>query len=117
MRATASIAATLALCLAANVVRADPSPDPDPPPRYRNNAMRIAGIVLTSIASAMVVGAAIGVGVDLATSRSQYAGLRGLIIGGAALGGSGVFAGVGIPLWVVGARPPEPAGIAIVATF
>lgn len=71
-------------------------------PKYRNNAMRIAGIVLTSVASAAlfsgVAFASIVHGADVT-----------LIIAMPLIGASTVLAGIGIPLWVVGGRPGAPA--------
>jgi hypothetical protein len=79
--------------------------------RYRNNAMRVSGIVLTSIGAALLVG---GV-VMIATDHSAYPSCTDLCGFSATMGeivmlpASVLFAGVGVPLWVVGARPPATA--------
>jgi hypothetical protein len=72
--------------------------------------MMIAGMVLTGIGSAMLVGGAIATGVAL--DKGDQGGLVLLaVVGLPLMGGSVVFAGVGIPLWVVGAQaPPFPSG-------
>ncbi|APR82686.1 Hypothetical protein A7982_08035 [Minicystis rosea] len=70
--------------------------------------MRIAGIVLTSVASALLLSGIIcqaalpnSGGVSLVVSLSQ-------------IGTSTVIAAIGVPLWVSGAKPPEIApGVSI----
>jgi len=83
-------------------------PYPKAPPLYRSNAMRITGIVLTSLASSCLLGGAILMSVDLGGGGSGAA-----TIGGAAplMVFSSIFAGIGIPLWVVGALPRPGAGV------
>jgi hypothetical protein len=85
---------------------------PPPPPRHRNEGMRIAGIVLTSVAAAALATGATVVGVEFGTGghRDVDGSLEGPLVAGLvgvpiALG-SAVLASVGIPLWVAGSRPP-----------
>ena len=80
-------------------------------PRYRNNGMRIAGIVLTSVASAMLVAGLTAMAIDLSGGPLSDPDFKVLTVwvGAPLMLGSTVVAGVGIPLWVVGARPPEGA--------
>jgi hypothetical protein len=75
------------------------------PSPYRNNAMRIAGIVLTSLASAMVLAGSIVTGLDLHHGN----GLATMAAGVPLFVTSTVPASIGIPLWVVGASPPKAA--------
>lgn len=60
------------------------------------------GITLTGIGSAALIG---GVGV-FAADANQGSGYAALLIGAPLILGSTIFAGVGIPLWVLGARAP-----------
>ena len=82
-------------------------------PKYRNNAMRIAGIVLTSFASALMASGLAAMAIDLSGGNgggdTSSKGLVSLLIGVPLMGGSTIFAGIGIPLWMVGGRPPEGA--------
>ena len=81
-----------------------------PAPRYRNNGLRIAGIVLTSVASALLASGLVLIIADQVTPRTQCQDACGF---GTAIGGiflipiSAGFAGAGIPMWVVGAQPPR----------
>lgn len=65
--------------------------------------MRIAGIVLTSIASAALVS-----GIVCQATLPNSGGVS-LVISVPQIGLSTVIAAVGVPLWVVGAKPPEVA--------
>lgn len=88
----------------------EPRLSPHIPQGYRNDRMRVAGIVLTSLASVTLV-----TGVVLfATGGSAGDGYNtGALVGLVALPPASVlFAAVGIPLWVVGALPPKgPTGV------
>ncbi|APR78471.1 Hypothetical protein A7982_03818 [Minicystis rosea] len=78
-------------------------------PKYRNNGMRVAGIVLTSFASALMAAGLITMAIDLGGGSGEWRGLVTLVLGVPLMGGSTIFAGIGIPLWMVGGRPPEGA--------
>ena len=83
-------------------------------PVYRNNAMRIAGIVLTSIGSALLASGVALIAVDQAAPNphcSDFCGF-GTTLGGLFLVPISVgFATAGVPLWVVGARPAHTADL------
>ncbi|APR78470.1 Hypothetical protein A7982_03817 [Minicystis rosea] len=80
-------------------------------PRYRDNGMRIAGIVLTSVASAMLIAGLTVMALDLSGGPLSDPDFNVLTVwvGAPLMLGSTVVAGVGVPLWVVGARPPASA--------
>lgn len=80
--------------------------DLDPPVR-RSTGMMVAGMILTGVGSvALLAGVAF---TGLFASAGGDSGLGIVLIGMPLIAGSTVFAGIGIPLWVVGARPAEPA--------
>lgn len=90
---------------------AAPQPDamlatlpPDAPAR-RSKGMMVTGIVLTSVGSLALLG---GIGVTAldASHGSDTSGLLTVVVGVPMMVGSLLFAGAGIPLWVVGARAP-----------
>jgi hypothetical protein len=81
-----------------------------PDPRYRHNGARVAGIFLTSLASASLVGGIAGIAVDPTGRLTQSGGGLNLVVGISMVGVSAVEAGVGIPLWVVGAQRPRASG-------
>lgn len=95
----AALAIALLLGPLASMARAE-SPSP-----YRSPGMRIAGIVLTSIASAILAAGIVG-GAATTGGHGEAVNLVFFISGAA---GSVPIAAVGIPLWVVGARPRETA--------
>ena len=76
-----------------------------PLPEHRNNGMRIAGIVITSLS---IAGALAGTGlvIDAATCTADQCGLIAIpaIIG---LPISLGLSAIGVPLWVVGTLPPK----------
>ena len=86
-----------------------PMPMLPPPmePKRRSTGMMVAGIVLTSIASAALVGGIVTTALFASTS-SNASGIGFVVISLPLLGGSTIFAGVGIPLWIVGASTPKP---------
>lgn len=84
-----------------------PAPPPAEAPRRRSTGMMVAGIVLTSIASAALIAGVVS-SVAIAREGGEFGGLAFIVIGLPLLGGSLIFAGVGIPLWVVGASPAKP---------
>ena len=103
--------ATLLSTSAARAQQAAPPPawTMQAPPRYRNPSMRVAGIVLTSIGSAALAAGLIVTTLDLTVwnhNCDESCGLVAGLIGLPLVGGSALFAGIGIPLWVVGSRPP-----------
>lgn len=109
MKIASLLLATSLLTSIAPAALAQPGPMPMPPPpvmieppKHRNPAMMIAGIVLTSIGSAALIG---GVVTTVAYSRADSP-FGVVLIGLPLLGGSLLFAGVGVPLWVVGASAP-----------
>jgi hypothetical protein len=81
--------------------------DEAPPPKHRNEAMRISGIVLTSLGAAtLVAGLVMGLGPGFGNCgdigcNSNWIGLLMLIPA------STIPAGIGIPLWVVGGQSPR----------
>lgn len=81
-------------------------------PAHRNDAMRIAGIALTSIAcTAMAAGLTV-MFVDIfrpEDSDASTSGIYAIFVGATLMGGSTVLAGIGIPLWVIGGKSPELA--------
>jgi hypothetical protein len=92
-------------------------PPPPAPPRYRSNSMRIAGIVLTSIGSAALVSGVAVIAADL-SGGGEFAGIVSVYFGLPLVGLSTILAGVGVSLWVVGARPPKPGpGVAAPASL
>lgn len=75
--------------------------------------MMVAGIVLTSIASAALVAGVVSTAY-FSQAGGEASGIGVAVIGLPLLGGSVIFAGVGIPLWVVGAqRRPHGTSAAI----
>ncbi len=82
-------------------------PPPMEAPKRRSTGMMVAGIVLTSIASAALVGGIVTTALFASTS-SNASGIGFAVISLPLFGGSTIFAGVGIPLWVVGASTPKP---------
>lgn len=89
-----------------------PLPSGAPLPKYRNNDMRVAGIVLTSLASATLLAGITVTAVDLAKPLSPYSdvsykGMATVLVGLPLMAGSTVLAGIGIPLWKLGAAPPR----------
>jgi hypothetical protein len=102
-RGAASVLLTSAIVLSTTMAAADEAP----PSKHRNEAMRISGIVLTSLGAATLV-AGVGLTVAPGVGRcgelgcdSTWAGLLLLIPA------STILAGVGIPLWVVGGQSPR----------
>ena len=82
-------------------------------PRYWSNGMRITGIVLTALSGAMLTGgvAALAWGSSqhcTGDCEDDFSGLGGALAGLGLMGGSLLFAGAGIPLWVVGGRSSDP---------
>jgi hypothetical protein len=117
-------AALAAVCLSASVASAQqpplaptqgalPSPGVplSPGPEYRNGTMRTAGIVLTSIAAASAVGGAAMYSAGVRICNGQEYGIcnpTGDILkatGSVAMPFSVGLAGIGAPLWAMGARP------------
>lgn len=93
---------------------------PPAPPRYRSEGMRAAGIVITSFAAASllagtaVVGVGIGLGSQPHSEQGSNAGSVLLFAIGPLLGvSSAVLASVGIPLWVIGAKPPRDQAVGL----
>ncbi|MEP7121003.1 MAG: hypothetical protein ABJE95_08845 [Byssovorax sp.] len=92
--------------------------EPSPPAvaaTHRSPGMMVAGIVITSVGIAALVGGAAGAGVA-ATSSSDDGQIRGAITGLVLLPASVLFAAVGVPLWVVGARAPKATATPALAT-
>jgi hypothetical protein len=120
--------AMLLLSSTAAAQQAAPSPPPpasEPPPAprpvapvYRNGTMRTAGIVLTGIGVALAVagGAALGWGLAQ-TGGLGLNGIGGDLVGSFFLGGSAVIAAIGVPLWVIGAKPPQPEAAAAIPAW
>jgi hypothetical protein len=93
---------------------------PVPAPKYRNNGMRIAGITLTAVGAAVLASGIAFIALDQSKPVGSNCGHPGPCDGGDGVGVvtwflgvplvalSTVFAGVGIPLWVVGAQRPKP---------
>lgn len=78
---------------------------PEAPSPYRNNAMRIAGIVLTSLAGTLALAGVIATSIDLGSPHGN--GMLMMALGVPLFASSTVPAGIGIPLWVVGGSPPK----------
>lgn len=70
----------------------------------RSKSMMVAGIVLTSLASGTLIAGAITTAAF--ASGGGYSFLGAWVVGVPIIGGSTIFAGIGIPLWVVGASTP-----------
>jgi hypothetical protein len=98
-----------------------PAPPPPPPsyasqpfapPRHQSTGTMIAGIVLTSLGSALLV-ASVSLAACCNQQDSDGVSLGGTV--GVILGLSSILpAAVGIPLWVVGARaPPGPVPMSL----
>jgi hypothetical protein len=87
-----------------------PAP-PAPISRYRSETMRTTGIVLTSVAIATLVGGGAW-GLTVLGSENGAGFLGGVMI---MMPLSAVIAAVGVPLWVVGAKPPESSAIRVPA--
>lgn len=122
MKIASLLLATSLLTSIASPALAQPGPMPMPPPpvmieppRHRNPAMMIAGIVLTSIGSAALIGGVITTAA-FSQASGEASGIGIVVIGLPLLGGSLLFAGVGVPLWVVGASAP-PAHAALVPSL
>lgn len=108
------------LALALPVLLVAPSaralePPPAPPP-YQSPGMRLAGIVLTSVAAASIVAGSITLAATARASRDDVQ-AAGVTYGGLALGAGVLGAVVGIPMWVVGSRPPPPTASRLVPTI
>jgi hypothetical protein len=92
-----------------------PAPVPVNAPVYQSNATRIVGIVVTSVASTTLVAGLVWVGIDYGRFIPPHADsgvVRGeytLYIGLPLALGSLALAGVGVPLWIIGAQPPTSA--------
>lgn len=69
---------------------------------HRSPGMMYTGMAVTGLASATLVS---GVAITLYDSNFQK-GYLAVLVGLPLIGGSALLAGVGIPLWVVGARSP-----------
>lgn len=105
MRRRALALALPVLLIAASARAADPPPAAQP---YQSPSMRIAGIVLTSVAAASVVAGSLTMALT-AHASSDAVQNPGVTYGGLALG-TGVLLGViGVPMWVVGSRPRAPS--------
>jgi hypothetical protein len=109
-----AIAVAAGMFLSTSICTAD-EPWPAPAsPRYRSPAMRTSGMVLTAIASAHLVA-----GFSLMGAATQFGQIDHggggpfprktvtAITGIGFLAVSGVLYIIGVPLWVVGAKPPE----------
>jgi hypothetical protein len=98
----AALAMALLLGPLASTARAEP------PSPYRSPGMRIAGIVLTSIASAILTAGLVG-GTVFSFGHGEAVNV---VFFASGAGGSLPLAAAGIPLWVLGARPRHTAGTA-----
>jgi hypothetical protein len=83
----------------------------DVPKRHHNKSMRVAGIFLTSVGSLALATGGVLVGVDQAQGGAtddmgnSIGGLGTMGFAGVGLmAGSALFAGIGVPLWVVGGK-------------
>lgn len=83
------------------------------PPKHRNPAMMIAGMVLTGIGAAALVGGVVSTAY-FSTLSGDGSGIGIVVVGLPLLGGSLLFAGVGVPLWVVGASAPPASRSALI---
>jgi hypothetical protein len=81
-------------------------------PQRRSTGMMVAGIVLTSLASAAAVAGAVVIAVNARGPGNVAQGIETLFIGVPLLGGSTVLASGGIALWVIGAESPSPTATA-----
>jgi len=106
MRRCGLALAVSALLLAPAARAADPPAAPALP-AYQSPGMRIAGIVLTSVAAAGIAAGAVTIALT-ARAGSEDVRLSGINYGGLGIGAGVLFGVTGVPLWVVGSRPPGP---------
>lgn len=118
MRRYAILAGALFFATSTSSAQSSPSPSATAvtppstapmPPRHRNKSMMISGIVLTSLASATLLS---GLGVIIAFQTGcggSFCDLATALIGFPLMAGSTLFAGIGVPLWVIGAQAPATA--------
>lgn len=121
MRPYAILAGALFFATSTSSAQSSPSPSATAvtppstapmPPRHRNKSMMISGIVFTSLASATLLGG-LGVIIYYQTKCSDICGALGTgLIGLPLAAGSTLFAGIGVPLWVIGAQAPATAATA-----
>lgn len=123
MKIASLLVSTSLLTSIASPALAQPGPMPMPPPqvtieppKHRNPAMMIAGIVLTSIGSAALMGGVITTAM-FSRASGEASGIGIVVIGLPLLGGSLLFAGVGVPLWVIGASAPPAHHAALVPSL
>lgn len=111
--AVAGLATALLASSVPRAAYADPPFELAPPPatpKRRSTGMMVAGIVLTSLGSAMLLTGAVTTGIG-SSGGGDGGTILVAVVGLPFMVGSTVFAGIGIPLWVVGAQP-APAGSA-----
>ena len=91
-----------------------PEPPPEPPePQYRHPGMRMAGIVLTSMGIVTLTAGGVW-GLTALTGENGAGFLGGVLL---MMPLSTVIAAVGVPLWVVGAKPPLPQAATVVPSW
>lgn len=100
MKSSILIICGLVAALSSSTALADPS---SPPSERRSPAMMYTGISLTALGSATLIG---GVSI-FAVDATQGSGFAAILLGVPMMIGSTIFAGVGIPLWIVGAQAPD----------
>jgi hypothetical protein len=94
----------------------EPPPEAPPPPRRgkrHSQAMFVTGIVITSFAPIGLLVTSVGLLCGL-TTTNRNTGCGDIIVGG--LVTTGIFAGIGVPLIVIGAKR-EPVAIGRVAPW
>ena len=121
MRPYAILAGAILFATSTSAAQSSPSPPSTAltppstapmPPRHRNKRMMISGIVFTSLASATLL-SGLGVIIGFETGcGGSFCGLGTVLIGFPLMAGSTLFAGIGIPLWVIGAQAPATAATA-----
>lgn len=102
---------TLTPALASAQIPPLATPSPLPPtapdaPQRRSTGVMVAGIVLTSVASAALVGGVISTAAF--GQRTDTGAWSTILVSLPMIGGSALLAAVGVPLWVLGASAPGP---------